>query len=612
MKSPENAYEEFDESGLAEHIVRLQEAQTLDGLFRARVKRSPNAEAYRFFSKRSNSWQTMSWQEVSDQVARWKSALSSELLVPGDRVAVMMENCVYWVTLDQAALALGLILVPLYANDRPSNLAYVLNDSGTKFLLIMEQEQADQLERVADELQHLIIRSVLSVDSSRLSIVCVDDWLPEEGEVVIEVETRAQAPDSLASIVYTSGTTGHPKGVMLSHKNMLWNAWSGLHSMMVYPDDQHLSFLPLSHTLERTVGYYLMMMAGARVAYIRSIPELAEDIQIIKPTIMIAVPRIFERVHAKIMAKLEQGPAIKKMLFRQAVTIGWRHFQITQGRAKWSPGQVFHSLLDKLVGATIRERLGGRLRIGIVGGAPMSEAISKVFLALGVPLLQGYGLTETSPIISVNSAPHNDPKSVGDLLRDVEIKNDPVSGELLVKSPGVMQGYWKREQATQETFDDEGWLKTGDISRYENGFLYITGRVKDIVVLANGEKIPPSDIEAAIMLDPLIEQALVIGEGRPFLSALLVLNEEVTEQWFQRFASRRSGSREEILREELKERIRDHSREFPGYARIYEFAIVDEEWSIENELLTPTLKVKRARVLERYATIIENLYEGHA
>ena len=186
------------------------------------------------------------------------------------------------------------------------------------------------------------------------------------------------------------------------------------------------------------------------------------------------------------------------------------------------------------------------------------------------------------------------------------------TGELLIKGPGVMQGYWNREQATRDTFDDEGWLKTGDITRYENDYLYITGRVKDIIVLANGEKIPPTDVEAAIMLDPLIEQVLVIGEGQPFLSALLVLNKVAADKWYQKFASRRSGTREDILREELKERIRDHTREFPGYARIYKFALVDQEWTIENELLTPTLKVKRARVLEYYKDLIDGLYEGHA
>ncbi len=608
MNAHENAYQGFDETGLANHLISLEEAQTLDGLFRVRVKRSPDAEAYRYFSNRSNTWEAMSWQAVSEQVARWQSALNSEDLEPGDRVAVMMENCIYWVIMDQAALALGLILVPLYANDRPSNLAYVLHDSGAKLLLIKEQEQADQLERIADELQHLQLRSVLPVQSPGLSVICIDDWLPENGEGII----RSHSPDALASIVYTSGTTGHPKGVMLSHKNMLWNAWAGLHSMMIYPEDQHLSFLPLSHTLERTVGYYLMMMAGAKVAYNRSIPQLADDIRIIKPTIMITVPRIFERVHAKIISRLEEGSVLKYFLYRRSIEIGWQHFLIQQGRAKWSIGQMFHSLLDKLVGAKIRERLGGRLRIGIVGGAPMPDAIAKVFLALGVPLLQGYGLTETSPIISVNTVEHNDPKSVGDLLRDVEIKNDPETGELLVKSPGVMQGYWNREQATQDTFDEKGWLRTGDITRYENNFLYITGRVKDIIVLANGEKIPPTDVELAIMLDPLIEQALVIGEGRPFLSALLVLNQEAVEKWYQRFASRRSGTREEILHEEMKERIREHTREFPGYARIYTFAFVDQEWTIENELLTPTLKVKRARVLERYKDLIDGLYEGHA
>jgi long-chain acyl-CoA synthetase len=608
MTAHENAYQGFDETGLANHLVLLQEAQTLDGLFRARVKRSPDAEAYRYFSKSSNDWKIMSWQAVSEQVARWQSALNSENLEPGDRVAVMMGNCVYWVIMDQAALALGLILVPLYANDRPSNLAYVLKDCGAKLLLIKEQEQADKLEHIADELQHLQLRSVLPVTSDSLSVVFIDDWLPHQGEAII----RSHSPDALASIVYTSGTTGHPKGVMLSHKNMLWNAWAGLHSIMIYPEDQHLSFLPLSHTLERTVGYYLMMMAGAKVAYNRSIPQFADDIQIIKPTIMITVPRIFERVHAKIVARLEEGSALKYFLYKCSVDIGWQHFLIQQGRAKWSIEQLFHSLLDKLVGAKIRERLGGRLRIGIVGGAPMPDAIAKVFLALGVPLLQGYGLTETSPIISVNSVEHNDPKSVGALLRDVEIKNVPETGELLVKSPGVMYGYWNREQATQETFDEEGWLKSGDITRYENNYLYITGRVKDIIVLANGEKIPPTDVEAAIMLDSLIEQVLVIGEGRPFLSALLVLNEEATGKWYQRFAARRSGTREEILHEELKERIRDHTRKFPGYARIYTFALVDQEWTIENELLTPTLKVKRARVLERYKDLIDGLYEGHA
>ena len=333
-------------------------------------------------------------------------------------------------------------MVPLYVNDRPDNLAYVLKDSDTRFILIKEQDQADRLARAGDQLKTLILRSVLPVNSDVLNIVCIDDWLPDKAEP----KSREHSADDLASIVYTSGTTGSPKGVMLSHKNMLWNAWSGLHSMMIYPDDLHLSFLPLSHTFERTVGYYLMMMAGARVAYNRSIPDLTEDMLYLKPTIMITVPRIFERVHAKIFASVDTGSVIKRCLFNFCVTLGWQHFLIAQGRANSSFWQLFYPLLDRLVALKVRERLGGRLRTAIVGGAAMPAEIAKVFLALGVPLLQGYGLTETSPIISVNSASHNDPKSVGALLRDVDIKNDPVNGELLVRSPGVMQGYWKREK----------------------------------------------------------------------------------------------------------------------------------------------------------------------
>ncbi len=607
MKNTADPYAAFDDSQVPEHMVGLLEAQTLDGLFRARVSRTPDSEAYRFFSSRTEAWETMSWQQVAEQVARWQSALNQVPLLPGDRVAVMMDNCVAWPILDQAALGLGLVLVPLYANDRPENLAYVLHDSGSKFLLIRDQAQADRIERVADKLQDLIIRSVLPVNTEKLLVQCVDDWLPEKGEPVI----KAHDPDALASIVYTSGTTGNPKGVMLSHKNMLWNAWSGLHSMMIYPEDQHLSFLPLSHTLERTVGYYLMMMAGAKVAYNRSIPDLAEDLQIIRPTVMIAVPRIFERVHSKVLAKVEEGSAIKRFLFKQAIQIGWQHFLIKQGRAQKTLTQIFWPVLDKLVGHKIRQRLGGRLRIGIVGGAPLSESVGKVFLALGVPLLQGYGLTETSPILSVNTHDHNDPATVGALLRDVKIKNDPETGELIVHSPGVMQGYWNNEAATRADIDADGWLRTGDIASMQNGFLKITGRVKDIIVLANGEKVPPSDVEAAITLDPLVEQVLVIGEGKPFLTALLVLNEEEKAS----FLSDVAGSNTETaqaLKTSLEDRIRKALQAFPGYARIREFAVLDEEWTIENELMTPTLKIKRSKVLDRYAEQVEALYAGHS
>ncbi len=597
------AYKEFDETAVPPHMISLNEALTLDGLFRARVKRSAHKEAYRYFDESNEQWQAMTWSEVAAQVCRWQHALVADGLQAGDRVAVMMENCVEWVIFDQAALALGLVVVPLYANDRADNSVYILQNSGSKLLLIKDQVQVDQLSSAADQLQTILIRSVNSCKTNSLPICACEDWLPETVELII----HDHQPESLASIVYTSGTTGAPKGVMLSHKNILWNAWSGLHSVMVNEDDQHLSFLPLSHTLERSVGYYLTMMSGAQVAFNRSIPQLAEDLLVIKPTVMIAVPRIFERVYGKINDSLENESAIKRFLFKQAVTIGWQQFQNDQGRAKRSLLQVFFPILDKLVGEKIRDRLGGRVRIAIVGGAAMPPKIAQFFLGLGIPILQGYGLTETSPILSVNTHENNLPHSVGPLLKNVKARFDDDTGELIISSPGIMMGYWENPEATAEDITDDGWLRTGDVARFEGDSLVITGRLKEILVLANGEKVPPADIESALILDPLIEQALVIGEARPYLTALLVIDEEERAKWIKR----NKHHSDEDLHSALKERIAQQLSEFPGYAKIYNFAIMSEPWTIEAETLTPTLKVRRKRVLEKSAELVESLYQGH-
>lgn len=597
------AYQEFDESAVPPHMISLNEALTLDGLFRARLRRSPDKEAYRYFNEARAQWQALTWVEVAKQVARWQHALQADGLQPGDRVAVMMENCVEWVIVDQAALALGLVLVPLYANDRADNSVYILQNSGSKLLLIKDQVQVNQLSPAADELQHVLLRSVEPCESDQLNVIPSKDWLPEAAEPII----HDHEPESLASIVYTSGTTGAPKGVMLSHKNILWNAWSGLHSVMTYENDQHLSFLPLSHTLERSVGYYLMVMSGAQVAFNRSIPQLVDDLAIIKPTMMITVPRIFERVYGKINDSLDKESALKRFLFNQGLAIGWQQFQYKQGRSNWSIKQLLFPLLDKLVGRKVRDRLGGRVRVAIVGGAAMPAKIAQFFLSLGIPILQGYGLTETSPILSVNTHENNLPHSVGPLLKDVKARFDDETGELIVFSPGIMMGYWENPEATAGDIADDGWLQTGDVARFEGNSLVITGRLKEILVLANGEKVPPTVIESALILDPLIEQALVIGEARPYLTALLVLAEEEKAKW----QKRNQNSSAEDLRLALKVRIAEQLSEFPGYARIYNFAIISEPWTITAETLTPTLKVRRKRILEKSADLVASLYQGH-
>ncbi len=310
---------------------------------------------------------------------------------------------------------------------------------------------------------------------------------------------------------------------MLSHRNLLWNAEASLKMVPAYPDDRFLSFLPLSHTLERTAGNILPIMAGASVAFARSIPLLADDLKLLRPTVMFAVPRIFERIHARLREGLEQGPPLRKRLFEHSVEIGWRAFEHAQGRADWHPDLLLAPFLDRLVGAKVRARLGGRLRVTVCGGAPLSPEVARVFIALGVPLVQGYGLTETSPVISVNRLEDNRPESVGEPLPGIEVRIGP-DDELRVRTPGAMQGYWNQPRATAAAFDQNGWLRTGDTARIAHGHLYITGRLKDILVLDNGEKVAPADLEMAIATDPLIEQILIVGEGMPFLSALVVLN----------------------------------------------------------------------------------------
>jgi long-chain acyl-CoA synthetase len=311
---------------------------------------------------------------------------------------------------------------------------------------------------------------------------------------------------------------------MLSHNNMMSVAHGGLMLLDVYQEDMFLSFLPLSHTLERTVGYYLCIMTGSCVAYARSVAQLGEDLASVKPTALVAVPRVFERVYGRVADQIEKKGGLAKKLFELTVSTGWKRFLHQQGRGPWSLTFVLWPLLDRLVAGKIKEKLGGNIRVAVSGGAPLNETIAQVFIGLGVPLVQGYGLTETAPVVSANPLENNIPSSVGVPLRNVQVRIG-ANDELQVKGPGVMLGYWNNHAATSQVIDADGWLHTGDQARIdETQHIYITGRLKDILVLSNGEKIPPGDMESAVALDPLVEQVLIVGEGRPYLTALIVLD----------------------------------------------------------------------------------------
>ncbi len=592
-------------------LISLEQAPSLAALFRERVARSPDARAYIQFDPADGQWQEYSWQQTADEVARWQQALRASGLKAGDRVVIMCHNAWEWVICDQATLGLGLVLVPVFMNDRADNIAWIANDCQASALILEGPNQWQTLEPVVDELQSVHTMVALKpVDADHEKLRQLADWLPERGDGLAEEES---APEELATIVYTSGTTGRPKGVMLSHHNILWNVHAALQLFDIDPDNTFLSFLPLSHTFERTVGYYLAMVCGCATAYNRSIPELAEDLSIIKPSLMISVPRIFERIYGRIMDKLAEESALKKKLFRLAIDIGWRKFEHDQGRGKWSPGLLLHPLLDVLVGAKVRARLGGRLRFTVCGGAALSPDVAKLFIGLGIPVVQGYGLTETSPIIAANPLENNVPASVGLALPGVEVKLSE-QDELLTRSPSVMLGYWNRPEATREMIDEEGWLHTGDKARIaDDGHIFITGRLKEIIVLANGEKIPPADMENAITLSPLIEQAMVIGEGKPYLAALVVPNPDLFAALCRGNGLRPDDNcyRDKAVNQLVLAEVQEQLKSFPGYAKIHKVSILHEPMTPENGLLTPTLKLRRNRILTCYSDEVAALYSGH-
>jgi len=560
--------------------IPLTEAFTLPQMFSARVMQTPDAFAYSQYAE--TGWVRMTWAEAARAVERWQTALRKEGMQPGDRVAIAARNCIEWVLFDQAASALGLVVVPLYFNDRLDNMAWCLNDSGARLLLLENPALWPALHRQVPSVQRMVSLRRLPQEERAIYI---KDWLPAVAETAPALSFSA---DKLATVVYTSGTTGRPKGVMLSHRNIISDLIALMEAIPEVVNGAHrfLSFLPLSHMFERTVGYYIPVCIGAEVIYARGVPELAEDLQSQRPTAFVSVPRIFERIYSKLETALPVG-SLKRRLFQKTVTIGWKRFE--KQATNWE--NLLWLGLDLLVARKVRARFGGRLRFVFIGGAAMDPRLSRIFTGLGFTLLQGYGLTETAPVLSCNRVQDNDPASVGRPLAGVEARTAE-NGELLVRGPMIMQGYWNNSAATKAAIEQDGWFRTGDLVEIRNGKIYITGRAKDIIVLNNGEKIAPTDAEQAILMDPVFEQVVVVGEGRAALG-LLVVSQLQDEK-------------------ELCMRANEQLHAFPGYARIRHIMRVTEPWTVENGLLTPTLKLRRNEVGRRFAREIEAMYLNKA
>ena len=609
----------------------LASVETLPQLLAYRVARTPEAQAYRAFDPATHDWVHLSWAQTAQRVAQWSQAMRATQLPAAARVAILLPNGLNAMCADQSTLATGCVPVPLHAIDNPGSIAYILADCEASMLIVGQAEHWENIRAIGTEFPAL--RAVVIVDEDGADSACaastdgpavgtLAQWLASAPRAAELPAPTPPGPEDLAALVYTSGTTGKPKGVMLTHRNVVSDVKAVLQRIVPTVDDVFLSFLPLSHTFERTGGYYLPIAAGSCVAYARSVPLLAEDLKTVRPTVLVSVPRIYERVHAKLLEKLSPTPW-KMQLYEAAQNKGWARFCVAQGlpapqaddnkAAGWMAALPW-PLLQALVAKPLLAQFGGRVRVAVSGGAPLSPTIAKCFLGLGLHLVQGYGMTETAPVVSANSPDDNDPACVGRALPGVEVRIGD-NRELQVRGPIVMKGYWNRPEDTAKILSADGWLGTGDQAEIINGRIYIRGRIKEIIVTSTGEKVPPGDLELAVLADPALEQAFVVGENRPFIACVAVIKHD---EW-QRLAADLGLNPQEAtslhhpsVQRAVLARIEKNTASFPRYAVPSAVHLTLEPWTIENTFMTPTLKLKRNNLMLHFAQAIEGMYQKPA
>lgn len=595
----------------------LDLVRVLPELLTHHMEKRPDLPLFTFWLPTEKTWKTINVKETVEQITRWRHALVKEGLTKGDRCAMLLPNGINAILFDQSVLANALVPVPLHAVDTAGSSSYIINDSGAKLLVT---GRLNRWEAIRDTEDHPALKTVVITgepvqehQDGDVRVVGLDQWLTEGNGTELPAGPE---PQDLAALVYTSGTTGKPKGVMLTHRAILANVTGVLQNICPEPEDVWLSFLPLSHTFERTTTYYTAMGFGNRVAFNRNIGLLADDLKVIQPTILMSVPRIYEKVYDKIQDALVKKPAFVQKLFHTAVDVGYRRFCRENGLpvqggflSLFDP--LIAGFLDKKVGAGIRGIFGGRPRIFISGGAAFNPEVSRTFLGLGINILQGYGMTETAPIMSVNKVGDNHPQTVGPALVNIEVRvgeND----ELQMRGPSLMNGYWNRPADTKAVFTEDGWLRTGDQADiFSDGHIRIKGRIKEIIVTSTGEKVPPADLEQALESDHLVSQAMVVGENRPYIAALVVLN---AQEW-KKLATELKLDADDSLsletraaRQAVLRRVKAAAAGFPNYAVPRQVRLFLEPWSIENGLMTPTLKLKRGPMRIRFADAIESLY----
>jgi long-chain acyl-CoA synthetase len=559
--------------------------------------------------KRGGRVVALSTAEVLSSVQSLALALEARGVAKGQRVAIWSENCPEWHVIDFACHLLGAVVVPIYPTMSAEQVGYVLQNSGSRWVFFSDREKADVLRTLRPSFARPPIEVAIE-DEARgeaLSLVRLQgEGAAAAATTPFERLRGRVSREDLASIIYTSGTTGEPKGVMLTHGNFVSNVLACSELFSLGPKDQALSFLPLSHVFERTVDY-LFFYRGVAIHYSPTIERVPHLLQEVRPTVLASVPRLYERAYLRIKGNVEREKPAKQRVFRWATTAGLRHRAARQRGFVGPLLALRRWIAERLVFRTIQDRFGGRLRFAISGGAPINPEVAEFFDAVGVRLFQGYGLTETAPVISAECMGGQRTGSVGRPIPGVTLRLED-DGEILVRSPGVMVGYWENPEATAEVLDTGGWLRTGDIGRLDqDGFLFITDRKKDILITSGGKNIAPQPIEARLVAHPAIAQAIVVGDRYPYLTALIFPRLEEMPGEVQGLDPAALGE-SALLRQRIQGAVDETNRQLAEHERIRNWQLLPNELTEQGGEITPSLKVKRRIVLERHGALVASMY----
>lgn len=570
------------------------------------------------FSKKTNdTWVTTTHDQLREQVECFAFGLMKYGVVPGDRVGIISENRIEWAVADFAIASIGAVDVPVFPTLTGKQISYIYQDCQATCIVVSNQLQLDKILAVWDEIPSLkTVVMMNSVDEVRSNILPFDLVIQAGRNSYSDAERRQKFVTmashvhhtDLLTIIYTSGTTGNPKGVMLSHNNICSNISGAMQMFTIDDSDVFLSYLPTCHSYERMAGYYLAFSRGASTYIAESIESITQNIQEVRPTVMTSVPRLFERIQARVNSTAKNQSRAKQRIFNWAFSVGTSFVNGDNSVINKLKFQV----ADKLVFSKIRARFGGRIRFFVSGGAALNVGVGQFFQIIGVRILEGYGLTESSPVISVNTVGNEKLGTVGEPLSNVEVRIAE-DGEIMARGPNIMLGYWRDEASTREAITPDGWLHTGDIGEFdEMGRLVITDRKKHLLVSSGGKNIAPLPIESLLVQSRLIDQIIVIGDKREYCTALAVIDKDAVVNWFNEkglsVPSLAVAAESADLRKAVEMDFMQLQKQLAKYERVRRFTLLADPFTVENGMLTPTLKVRRKAVIERYAEVIDNMY----